>query len=72
MTCSILNQNRITCDDVFFISCADIIREKGLDKVTVDDLVTEVTPKARGMYIHALPTHKWPNLAVYECNHCND
>ncbi len=27
---------------------ADIIREKGLDKVTVDDLVTEITPKARG------------------------
>ncbi|CAB4000805.1 transcription and mRNA export factor ENY2 [Paramuricea clavata] len=29
--------------------CKDIIREKGLDKVTVDDLVTEITPKAREM-----------------------
>ncbi|XP_046853126.1 transcription and mRNA export factor ENY2-2-like [Xenia sp. Carnegie-2017] len=27
--------------------CKDIIKEKGLDKVTVDDLVNEVTPKAR-------------------------
>jgi hypothetical protein len=32
----------------FSFFCADIIREKGLDKVTVDDLVTEITPKARG------------------------
>jgi enhancer of yellow 2 transcription factor len=28
-------------------TCKDIIREKGLDKVTVDYLVAEITPKAR-------------------------
>uniref|UniRef100_A0A3Q3A411 Transcription and mRNA export factor ENY2 n=1 Tax=Kryptolebias marmoratus TaxID=37003 RepID=A0A3Q3A411_KRYMA len=28
--------------------CKDVIREKGLDHVTVEDLVTDVTPKGRG------------------------
>ena len=28
--------------------CPDVIREKGLEHVTVEDLVTEVTPKGRG------------------------
>uniref|UniRef100_A0A3P8TMR1 Transcription and mRNA export factor ENY2 n=1 Tax=Amphiprion percula TaxID=161767 RepID=A0A3P8TMR1_AMPPE len=28
--------------------CKDVIREKGLEHVTVEDLVTEVTPKGRG------------------------
>uniref|UniRef100_A0A672Z4F2 Transcription and mRNA export factor ENY2 n=1 Tax=Sphaeramia orbicularis TaxID=375764 RepID=A0A672Z4F2_9TELE len=29
--------------------CADVIREKGLEHVTVEDLVTEVTPKGRAL-----------------------
>ena len=33
--------------DTLTQECKDIIKEKGLDKVTVDDLVTEITPKAR-------------------------
>ncbi|XP_069777097.1 transcription and mRNA export factor ENY2 isoform X2 [Narcine bancroftii] len=28
--------------------CKDVIREKGLEHVTVDDLVAEITPKGRG------------------------
>ena len=37
---------------VLFLSASlfyflDVIREKGLEKVTVDMLVTEITPKAR-------------------------
>uniref|UniRef100_A0A3P9KUK0 Transcription and mRNA export factor ENY2 n=1 Tax=Oryzias latipes TaxID=8090 RepID=A0A3P9KUK0_ORYLA len=28
--------------------CKDVVREKGLEHVTVEDLVTEVTPKGRG------------------------
>uniref|UniRef100_A0A3P9KUJ6 ENY2 transcription and export complex 2 subunit n=1 Tax=Oryzias latipes TaxID=8090 RepID=A0A3P9KUJ6_ORYLA len=31
----------------FFFS-SDVVREKGLEHVTVEDLVTEVTPKGRG------------------------
>ena len=27
--------------------CKDIVKQRGLENVTVDDLVTEVTPKAR-------------------------
>ncbi|KAF7655000.1 hypothetical protein LDENG_00062170 [Lucifuga dentata] len=29
--------------------CKDVIREKGLEHVTVEDLVTEVTPKGRAL-----------------------
>ncbi|XP_057684173.1 transcription and mRNA export factor ENY2 isoform X2 [Corythoichthys intestinalis] len=32
--------------------CKDVIREKGLDHVTVEDLVTEITPKGRGVAVH--------------------
>ena len=31
-----------------FFSCPGIVKEKGIDNVTVDDLIDEVTPKARG------------------------
>jgi enhancer of yellow 2 transcription factor len=31
--------------------CKDIIRRKGLEKVTVEELVAEITPKGRGKYI---------------------
>ncbi|XP_071784827.1 transcription and mRNA export factor ENY2-like [Asterias amurensis] len=27
--------------------CKDVVRRKGLDRVTVDELVTEITPKGR-------------------------
>jgi len=27
--------------------CVEVIREKGLEQITVDMLVTEITPKAR-------------------------
>jgi enhancer of yellow 2 transcription factor len=27
--------------------CKEVVRQKGLDRVTVDDLVGEITPKAR-------------------------
>ena len=30
----------------------DVIKEKGLEHVTVEDLVTEVTPKGRGTDLH--------------------
>lgn len=29
-------------------SSSDVIKEKGLEHVTVDDLVAEITPKGRG------------------------
>ncbi|XP_004074137.1 transcription and mRNA export factor ENY2 [Oryzias latipes] len=29
--------------------CKDVVREKGLEHVTVEDLVTEVTPKGRAL-----------------------
>ena len=28
----------------------EIVRQKGLEHVTVDDLVNEITPKGRGVY----------------------
>ena len=34
----------------FFIMCTvlEIIKQKGLEHITVDDLVREITPKGRG------------------------
>jgi hypothetical protein len=29
-------------------SCKEVIRRKGLEKVTIEELVTEITPKGRG------------------------
>uniref|UniRef100_A0A8C6WI02 Transcription and mRNA export factor ENY2 n=1 Tax=Neogobius melanostomus TaxID=47308 RepID=A0A8C6WI02_9GOBI len=34
--------------------CKDVIIEKGLEHVTVEDLVTEVTPKGRGNSVTVL------------------
>ncbi|XP_076809629.1 transcription and mRNA export factor ENY2 [Clavelina lepadiformis] len=33
--------------DQLKLQCKEIVRERGLDHVTVDDLVQEITPKAR-------------------------
>lgn len=30
---------------------SEVIKEKGLEHVTVEDLVTEVTPKGRGAHV---------------------
>ena len=37
--------------------CSDVIREKGLEHVTVEDLVTEVTPKGRGTVVYTQHTY---------------
>jgi hypothetical protein len=29
-------------------SCKEVIRKKGLDKITIEELVAEITPKGRG------------------------
>lgn len=34
--------------------CSEVIKEKGLEHVTVEDLVTEVTPKGRGTDVYVL------------------
>ena len=33
--------------------CKEIIRRKGLEKVTVEELVAEITPHGRGIYCFA-------------------
>uniref|UniRef100_A0A2K6CKN9 Transcription and mRNA export factor ENY2 n=1 Tax=Macaca nemestrina TaxID=9545 RepID=A0A2K6CKN9_MACNE len=32
--------------------CKEVIKEKGLEHVTVDDLVAEITPKGRAQFVH--------------------
>ena len=34
--------------DQLKVQCKEVVREKGLENVTVDDLVTVITPKGRG------------------------
>lgn len=34
---------------MFLMIFADVIKQKGLENVTVDDLVAEITPKGRAM-----------------------
>jgi len=35
--------------DQLKIHCKEIVRQKGLENITVDDLVTEITPKGRAL-----------------------
>ena len=32
--------------------CKDVIRRKGLEKVTIEELVAEITPKGRGEHLY--------------------
>ena len=32
-------------------ACKEVIRRKGLEKVTIEELVAEITPKGRGIII---------------------
>ena len=41
----------VECLQYHFYYDVEVIREKGLEKVTVDMLVTEITPKARCKFI---------------------
>jgi hypothetical protein len=34
---------------------SEIVRQKGLEHITVDDLVAEITPKGRGKWEHVSP-----------------
>ena len=34
-----------------FLHYLDVVRQKGLEHITVDDLVTEITPKGRGLFV---------------------
>jgi len=35
--------------DQLKVHCKDIVRQKGLENITVDDLVAEITPKGRAL-----------------------
>lgn len=50
---SVLPWNCI-CEVIQSPVCPDVIKEKGLEHVTVEDLVTEVTPKGRGTDLDVL------------------
>ena len=43
---------------IFSIIFLGIVKEKGVDNVTVDDLIDQVTPKARGMFSNTLFFYK--------------
>lgn len=37
------------------VICVEVVRQKGLENITVDDLVAEITPKGRGMCCTEMP-----------------
>ncbi len=43
-----------------------MIRNKGIDQVTVDDLIEEITPKARGKLVH-IPYHGMESPSILTC-----
>ena len=45
-------------DQYYLFWLLEVIREKGLEKVTVDMLVTEITPKARCKFIFIIAKMK--------------
>ncbi len=42
---ALLAPRKMTC------FCAEVIRSKGLEKITVDELVAEITPRGRGAFL---------------------
>jgi hypothetical protein len=53
-----------------FMWVSEVIRTKGIDQVTVDDLIEEITPKARGAFPspsgRCVPTD--PHARSFDCS----
>ena len=47
-----------TIKDNLYFSYLEVIKQKGLENITVDDLVAEITPKGRGK--HHIMLYKLP------------
>ncbi|NP_001279759.1 transcription and mRNA export factor ENY2 isoform X1 [Callorhinchus milii] len=51
--------------------CKDVIRERGLEHVTVDDLVSEITPKGRALVPDSVKKELLQKIRVFLAQHAN-
>lgn len=51
INCVVICRSRCTSLSCVLVVSLDVIKEKGLEHVTVEDLVTVITPKGRGMIL---------------------
>lgn len=49
--------------------CKDVIREKGLEHVTVEDLVTEIIPKGRALVPDSVKKELLQRISVFLAQH---
>lgn len=50
----ISNQVFVLCIRALCLLGSEVVRARGLDQITVEELVTEITPKGRGKIPHSL------------------
>uniref|UniRef100_A0A6I8N0J4 Transcription and mRNA export factor ENY2 n=1 Tax=Ornithorhynchus anatinus TaxID=9258 RepID=A0A6I8N0J4_ORNAN len=51
--------------------CKDVIKEKGLEHVTVDDLVTEITPKGRALVPDSVKKELLQRIRTFLAQHAS-
>ncbi|NXJ08413.1 ENY2 factor, partial [Alectura lathami] len=51
--------------------CKDVIKEKGLEHVTVDDLVAEITPKGRALVPDSVKKELLQRIRTFLAQHAN-
>jgi enhancer of yellow 2 transcription factor len=49
--CKGITKQIFTKYDMFYFYSIEIVKQKGLENITVDELVQEITPKGRGKYL---------------------
>ncbi|KFV71341.1 Transcription and mRNA export factor ENY2, partial [Dryobates pubescens] len=51
--------------------CKDVIKEKGLEHVTVDDLVSEITPKGRALVPDSVKKELLQRIRTFLAQHAS-
>ncbi|XP_036348128.2 transcription and mRNA export factor ENY2-like, partial [Ochotona princeps] len=51
--------------------CKEVIKEKGLEQVTVDDLVTEITPKGRDLVPDSVKKELLQRIRTFLAQHAS-
>ncbi|XP_008007768.1 transcription and mRNA export factor ENY2-like [Chlorocebus sabaeus] len=51
--------------------CKEVIKEKGLEHVTVDDLVAEITPKGRALVPDSVKTELLQRIRTFLAQHAS-
>uniref|UniRef100_A0A8C9FW91 Transcription and mRNA export factor ENY2 n=1 Tax=Pavo cristatus TaxID=9049 RepID=A0A8C9FW91_PAVCR len=64
----LINELRL---QICLLSSPDVIKEKGLEHVTVDDLVAEITPKGRALVPDSVKKELLQRIRTFLAQHAN-